>query len=295
MLVQQSLKILLVCAQWYLWTCGALRVDEDGPPEERIEPWEGTSQQKPWVGFAHKVAVVQQNVLDVESDTKQNATDNATNNITDTVIVDPAGLPYIHRYGPKYAPGLSSRIYGWLNISENEAFPKAVQSALTREEMAKLSQYGDKSVIHAICPDLNNKEFTGASITAPNIHGALVSRSVFWDKVVEVLAITYKNIFKEFLKSKLHKLRMEPVSVEPNMIGSFAGQLPDITREAVNFGYARLTAKQKSELLHRQVVMCLPEQKDFKSYEEAMTAVYDPAKQREAEKRLPEGATPAQR
>eukprot|EP00438_Fugacium_kawagutii_P013727 Skav229310 [mRNA] locus=scaffold2942:317781:318056:- [translate_table: standard] len=54
----------------------------------------------------------------------------------DTVLVDPAGLPFIHNSDPCGAGGASEAIYNWLGMDQAVSFPEEVKQAIIwKEEM----------------------------------------------------------------------------------------------------------------------------------------------------------------
>ena len=74
-----------------------------------------------------------------------------------TIAVDPAGLHHVQRLGPKGAGGAAGKIYKWLKIHEEKAFPKEVREAIQEPLQAKLQVYGSKACLHVVGPDLRNR------------------------------------------------------------------------------------------------------------------------------------------
>ena len=58
----------------------------------------------------------------------------------DTIILDPAGLPYIQS-GPRGAGGAAGQIYRWLGIGEAPAFPQTVRAAIREPLAARFHDY----------------------------------------------------------------------------------------------------------------------------------------------------------
>jgi hypothetical protein len=50
-----------------------------------------------------------------------------------TAFVDPAGLPYIQRVGPRGAGGASGSIYEHIGIRDDDEFPEDVREVITEE------------------------------------------------------------------------------------------------------------------------------------------------------------------
>merc|ERR1712151_357062 len=97
--------------------------------------------------FLSKVRVVPWGVLGTQLTIDKVKRQRAIAPDASTVIVDPAGLPYIQRLGPKFAGGASGEIYKWLGIGSDDSFPLDVKSTMTKELDATFHAYEAKKVI----------------------------------------------------------------------------------------------------------------------------------------------------
>eukprot|EP00969_Alexandrium_andersonii_P148811 6578782-Alexandrium_andersonii.AAC.1 len=110
------------------------------------------------------------------------------------VIVDPAGLHHIEKFGPENAGGAACPIYQWLGIRDDEAFPEDVGQAITRIGQAKYLAYGaqgEKKCIHAVGPDFRDTYATEES-------------------AIPQLEEVYTNIFHKLFASRQNQLRLLP-------------------------------------------------------------------------------------
>lgn len=156
-----------------------------------------------------------------------------------TVIVDPAGLPYIQPPGgPKGAGGAAGSIYKWLGIANDDRFPSEVIRGVQQTGDAKYHAYGaEKHVIHAVGPDLR-------------------TRSYSWEEAVEELAAAYSNILREFAGCGLPTLRLLPVS-GGIFAGPYSQQVPTLTLAALRQGFLLLPEPEQRRVLDRKVLLCI--------------------------------------
>mmetsp|Transcript_20026 Transcript_20026/g.38813 ORF Transcript_20026/g.38813 Transcript_20026/m.38813 type:complete len:239 (-) Transcript_20026:122-838(-) len=168
------------------------------------------------------------------------------------VIVDPAGLHHIH--GTPYgAGGAAGSIYKWLGIYKSPKFPLEVQSAIAKPTDAKFHRYDpDKLVIHAVGPDFRKEH---------------VDRT----QGVALLAATYANILREYQLSRVHTLRLLPVS-GGIFAGPFKNELPEMTREALQSAVLSLPEKERGELLGAwppRLEMCIFAESEYPAFAKA--------------------------
>jgi len=152
---------------------------------------------------------------------------------SDTAIVDPAGLPFIQRFGPSKARGASGAIYGWLGIKADASFPTAVSEAIKAPGQAKFQQYGEHKVIHVVGPNLHTV-------------GGADDKSV--QNATSLLAKSYANTFKEFLASDAARLRLLPIS-GGIFAGRFNDDIPWMTFAAIDLGFRSLAAEAQAKLV----------------------------------------------
>ena len=152
------------------------------------------------------------------------------------VLTDPAGLPFISANDPGGAGAASQAIYKKLGVT---SFPAHVRSKVTKTSDAALATYGRTEVIHVVGPD-------GRTFQCHN-------ETTFFDALVAA----YTHVFNEFGKSKMHHLRLLPVSG-----GVFSGvhnaAIPRITLAAIKAALERTTATaklQKPETTYRLCVL----------------------------------------
>eukprot|EP00438_Fugacium_kawagutii_P008513 Skav231135 [mRNA] locus=scaffold992:196615:197373:+ [translate_table: standard] len=166
----------------------------------------------------------------------------------DTILVDPAGLPFIRGdKGPRDAKGAAQANYQWLGISEAESFPEEVRRAITEECQAKYYAYADgkKKCIHVVGPDLRKKSD---------------DQVYSFEEAVQKLAIAYRNVFEEFctvgMQEGLSRMRLLPIS-GGIFSGEFKEKLPDMTCRAVNDAYGQLSEDKKRHIMKSSIEMCI--------------------------------------
>jgi len=132
--------------------------------------------------------------------------------------------------GSATADTAAGQVYQWLDLQGGAGFPQEVRERVTKETDAKRHVYSQKSVIHAVAPDLSSEDLKGGQL----------------EKVVEALAAMYVSIFAEFIDAPdAVVLRMPPVSGD--VIGEYSAMIPALTQEAMVAGYLLLEAEKRSE------------------------------------------------
>jgi len=197
----------------------------------------------------------------------------------ETVFVDPAGLHYI-RGGPGGAGGAAGAIYGWLGIASAPAFPQEVRASLTRSLQAKFHAYGssgEKKCIHVVGPDFR----TGVATCC--------TRPYTREEAEAELAEAYFNVFREFHASGLRRLRLLPIS-GGIFSGSFGGEIPQLTADALAAGFARLDEDVQAWVLRADLELCVFDSRvaGFRSAfgEREQTACQDAFEQEQSASRL---------
>lgn len=188
-----------------------------------------------------------------------------------TVILDPAGLPYIQKLGPKSAGGAAGAIYNFLGIKEFPEFPSSVRKAVRKPSDAALHVYNHQPVIHVVGPDFRDPEVAKEGEAAARTR----------------LARTYKNVLKNFLRAgpQATLLRLLPVS-GGIFAGPFEESLPRLTFEALDEGFRMLDLPDRLKLYWKLgrcsendefeggapsggVEMCIFDEADLPKFEEA--------------------------
>lgn len=186
-----------------------------------------TPQQR----FIKKVQVVPYGVLGTQLNLQGSLARVAAEPDEKTVIVDPAGLKYIHSFAAN-AGGAAGAIYNWLGLRAE--FPEDVRRWVTKVCDAKLFEYaeGTKKVVHAVGPDFRQGEWSER------------------EAAIE-LSRAYRNVLHEFVVSEAETLRLLPLSG-----GVFAGplynQLPPITQQALIMAFEQLHQYDREFLLKDQ-------------------------------------------
>jgi len=169
------------------------------------------------------------------------------------VFVDPAGLHLIQgsNGGPSGAGGAAGAIYKHIGIEHDSSFPPSVVGAVTKTGDAKYHVYAkggtDAHVIHAVGPDLR-KDFDPTAFP-----GLPFSR----EQAVAALALTYRNILREFVASGQPILRLLPMS-GGIYCGDFAGEIAALTFEALQRGHGLLLSSETTALANdKQLGLCV--------------------------------------
>eukprot|EP00438_Fugacium_kawagutii_P034089 Skav232049 [mRNA] locus=scaffold1641:7739:8554:+ [translate_table: standard] len=168
----------------------------------------------------------------------------------DTVLVDPAGLPFIQgEKGPRDAKGAAQANYKWLEIDQDESFPKEVKEAITDECKAKYHAYagGTKKCIHVVGPDLRNPQVKNEA------------------EAVEKLAEAYRNVFREFVEHGLTKMRLLPIS-GGIFSGAFKPELPEMTARAVQTALDELSEAERQHINNSRIEMCIFMESEFEEF-----------------------------
>lgn len=147
------------------------------------------------------------------------------------VVVDPAGLDYIQKYGPDGAGSGSRSIYNTIGLKRH--FPKGVKGSIKQVGDAKYHEYNKRQhrVIHTVGP--NYAAGTGEL------------------RADRDLATVYKNVFREFAAvaqkstAKL-SLRILPVSTGVFSGGRFPAVMASKTFNAMHSGFNALSKQQQT-------------------------------------------------
>ncbi len=212
-----------------------------------------------------RISVVPYSVLGIQLTNTQKIIAVALPPDANCLFVDPAGLQMIQKLGPDAAGGASGAIYSFLDISDT--FPIAVRKAVRNVGDAywhkyKVSRKNGEEIFHC------------CHAVGPNFSEMLQTPSE--SEAIIALTRVYKNIFREFIRSRLSKLRMLPVSG-----GIFAGKLresiPYITFVAISQAILQL---RKSEVayLHltvKSIEMCIYEEYEFASFKKTASINYE--------------------
>mmetsp|Transcript_8597 Transcript_8597/g.9698 ORF Transcript_8597/g.9698 Transcript_8597/m.9698 type:complete len:272 (+) Transcript_8597:50-865(+) len=201
----------------------------------------------PQMKFIKKVKVVPYGVLGTQLTLQGSLVRVAPEPDEKTVIVDPAGLKYIHSLAAN-AGGAAGAIYNWLGLRGE--FPEEVRRWVSKVCDAKLYEYaeGSKKVIHAVGPDFRQGEWSER------------------EAAIE-LSRAYRNALHEFVTSEGDNLRLLPLSG-----GVFAGplynQLPPITQQALIMAFEQLHQFDREFLLREQksVELCIFMNREWDMY-----------------------------
>jgi len=237
-------------------------LDEAG---DAINP--GSSSTGPGRNFLTKLSPVPWGILGTQLTCAHTSETRAPMPDEKMVVLDPAGLPFIHEYGPRGASGASGTIYQWIELSSpsgDNQFPEEVKKAIKRDGDAKLHVYTPSAqtcaVIHAVGPDLRQKKFKKAQ-------GCYGSREM----VVQQLSIAYRNILSEFVFSGLKRLRLLPLS-GGIFSGEYSADMPQITTEALRKGFMSLDEVSQAYILGAQALeLCIFMERDYEIYSEAVS------------------------
>jgi O-acetyl-ADP-ribose deacetylase (regulator of RNase III) len=205
-----------------------------------------SAQQK----FLRKVKLSPYGVLGTQLNMQGGQSRIAAEPNENTVIVDPAGLKYIHGVAAG-AGGAAGSIYNWLGL--RGAFPEAVRRFVTKPCDAKYHEYEGpdgtvRRVIHAVGPDFREGQWSER------------------EAAVE-LSRAYRNVFHEFAQSEADHLRLLPLSG-----GVFAGplynQLPPITQQAISMAFEQLHTYDREYILKEKKVieLCIFMDREYDQY-----------------------------
>jgi O-acetyl-ADP-ribose deacetylase (regulator of RNase III) len=205
-----------------------------------------TPQQK----FLRKVKLVPYGVLGTQMNLQGGQSRIAAEPDENTVIVDPAGLKYIHSLA-SLAGGAAGSIYNWIGLKG--AFPEEVRRNVSKTCDAKCYEYPTssgavKKVIHAVGPDFRQGEWSER------------------EAAIE-LSRAYRNVLHEFAQSEADHLRLLPLSG-----GVFAGplynQLPPITQQAMSMAFEQLHHFDREYVLRdkKSIELCIFMDREFDQY-----------------------------
>ncbi|KAJ1452625.1 hypothetical protein M885DRAFT_526184 [Pelagophyceae sp. CCMP2097] len=173
-----------------------------------------------------------------------------------TVIVDPAGLPYVSGKMPPSAAGAASgSIYTLIGLSEAPFFPAAVSSAITKPGDAKLHDYGAAVVIHVVGEDFRGGQGQ-ADIDA-----------------LRKLAAAYSNVLKEvqFADGERLVLRLLPISGGV-FSAHYANDMHHLTFAALDLAFAGLNATSRRAVEKLEAIeMCIFLEKELELYQRALS------------------------
>ena len=184
-----------------------------------------------------------------------------------TVIVDPAGLPYIQSCGPSSAGGAAGAVYAHLGIAAELAFPPDVVAAVTAAGLAKYHRYNASGgrwhhVIHAVGPDLRERPHT-------------------WDEALEILGEAYRNVLAELALASVPAAECDSGETPPTILrllpisgGIFAGpyweRIAPLTIEALARGFSKLRADERRAVeLNFSVELCIFMESELEAFREA--------------------------
>jgi len=164
----------------------------------------------------------------------------------DTVVVDPAGMPYIKGdEDVEDAGGASGALYRRLGL---DYMPDEVENGINEILDAKYHQYEAFPVIHVVGPRL-------FQVTDEN-------------EAIKQLATAYYNVLREFVRSGKSKMRLVPVS-SGIFAGPFKSRMPDITHKAWTQAMTRLDDNEKAHLEKSSIELCIFEEREVESYTKA--------------------------
>jgi hypothetical protein len=181
-----------------------------------------------------------------------------------TCFVDPAGLPFITRYGPCGAGGASGAIYSFLGISSHESFPKSVVAKITAPTHAAYHVYN--TTVRSESGAQHQKQIHTIHAVGPNFG----QQSCTWKEALNLLGNTYANVLAEFANtpSTVTTLRLLPIS-GGIFAGSFKPRLPELTKNALAIGWTRLSPEMKRAVAERKVQMCIFEEQELRGFKRA--------------------------
>ena len=204
------------------------------------------------------VTVVPYSVLGTQLTNKYGVKNRSDTPDINTAFVDPAGLPFISKNGPRRAGGCSGAIYKFLGIQAKAKFEPDVVSAITAPTHAKYKVYGGgtKHAIHAVGPDFNEEECTP-------------------EQAIERLATTYANVLKQFAETQEHvvNLRLLPIS-GGIFAGKFKPELAELTFNALTMAFKKISNNHKksdvvTKIKTSKLYMCIFEEKELEDFNKA--------------------------
>ena len=177
----------------------------------------------------------------------------------DDAFVDPAGLHHMQPPGgPSGAGGAAGAIYKSIGIDTHAAFPSDVVAAVKKTCDAKYHLYKkrgkDVHVVHAVGPDFRKDPSPGKPYTRM--------------QAIDELAVTYKNIFSEFLACGQDTLRLLPVS-GGIFGGAFLTDIAPLTHESLQACYKLLSSVELRDLEGKDLHMCIFEEEELPQFQRA--------------------------
>lgn len=180
------------------------------------------------------------------------------------MFVDPAGLPYIHNFGPRSAGGASGDIYRYIGIYEDSQFPRAVRNAVKVVGDAYCHTYsGTLHCCHVVGPNFTTM------LPEPTEETAL-----------SMLTIVYTNIFRQFIRSRVQSLRLLPVS-GGIYSGNFHQKMPLLTFMAIIQAVKKLKKREYKDLVDKitqahdhgryAIEMCIFEENQLRDFQKVAT------------------------
>ena len=178
-------------------------------------------------------------------------------------IVDPAGLSFMTGVDSlEYAKEASEAIYNYFNI---QTVPDRVQNEFTSNAEAAIAHNYDnnKVVVHVVGPDFRTK---------PKTYGR--------DEALDELAVRYKNVLMAFLNyiredTRIHTLRLLPVSSGVFSGDRFRDQMPSMTWIALRMAFERLHPDDQKRALAATFHMCIFDEAQFEDYSDARMNLAD--------------------
>ena len=171
-----------------------------------------------------------------------------------TLVVDPAGLRYIQQLGPSKASGASGAIYRWLDIHHNASFPTTVKNGLKDFFQALEFAYSSsKHILHVLGPDFNKDH-----------------KHLSREDAVEVLAQTYFNIWRSYIKSTCKNIRVPPLAGGINA-GDWKQQIVQLTMDALLSSFKKLGGENRDKLVAKGIMqLCIFDQSEHDQWAAAV-------------------------
>lgn len=174
-----------------------------------------------------------------------------------SLIVDPAGLPFLESNMPFRAGAASKAIYDYLNIV---SFPSHVRNG-AHVTFARFASYSKCHVVHVVGPDFRQPEY----VSVEDCERALVT--------------TYMNVFSEVRRCKfenpdLVSVRLLPVSGGV-FSGRFAEELPRLTWKTMQDAFSLSSPSVKRALSSLDISVCVFLETELNAYKDAFRCLTD--------------------
>jgi hypothetical protein len=175
----------------------------------------------------------------------------------DCLFVDPAGLNFIQRVGPSGAGGASGSIYRHIGIHDAGTFPLKVRMNVRAVGDAYWYVY--------------NRIYNCCHVVGPNF--TMMVPPPTKTQAIDLLARVYKNIFRQFARSRLTHLRLLPVS-GGIYSGQFQSIMPELTFVAINQAFRKLSDSDFQFIQHHKdcIKMCIFEEIQASAFQKASKA-----------------------